>query len=463
MSFTPTQIATSIPLVTSGGELKFEASGLTISTGTKDAKLTTDADSLNSDTLFQAAGLASTEGLTVAKTSTFTGAMTAASTLTVAAGIYANGQIAISDAPTASTHAATKGYVDTQDALRLPLSGGTMNNYILVHQDASGAGGLCVRLRDVGNKPYIDWMDWAGNQLGYIQGTTANLNMYAKGDILLNSGGGQVRTSDAIYTSGGNNRFFGSATNFIYGGNNVHLDFYGGGGSVDSIGSRYGYIGYPSSGYLQIVNEVNSSSIFLRTDFAVVFQVPGEVARFQGEGLMIGKTSTSYAVEGHVHWYNGTHYSTTSTGNAANLYLNSINKTHAERWIWLGRNASWIGSVYQNGTSGAVFATTCDYRVKTIVGPVRNACERLMKLRPYRVTWNFDPERGETDDFMAHEVAEVVPDAVIGEKDAVDGEGKPDYQQMGESKLIPLMTASLQEVIERVGALERNIIPAQAA
>jgi hypothetical protein len=67
------------------------------------------------------------------------------------------------------------------------------------------------------------------------------------------------------------------------------------------------------------------------------------------------------------------------------------------------------------------------------------------------------------DGFLAHELAEVVPEAVVGEKDAVDAEGKPVYQGIDQSKLVPLLTAALQEALAkielltaRVSALEGN-------
>jgi hypothetical protein len=468
--FTTTQIATQVPIVTAGNELKFEATGLTIATGTKAAKLTTNALELVSDTRFTApqvwlTAATPTLGLSVAGTSTFVGAITAAAA-TFSGLVTANANVSAPNAPTTTSHLTNKAYVDAGDAARLSLSGGTMNNYILIHQDNSAAGGLCLRLRDVSNKPYIDWMDWAGNQLGWIQGTTANLTMYAKGDILLNSAGGQVRTSDAIYTTGGNSRFFSQATNLCGWANSCHLDFYGAGSHVDNVGSRYGYIGYAGSGHLRLRNEVNDCSMFLDTQFALVFGVGqsyAEVARFESSGLVIGKTVFNTGTEGHALFTNGTHYSTVSASGAANMYINRIGGTAGDRWVYFGRSGSWIGSIYQVGTTGTGYATSCDYRMKTIVGPILNACDRLMALKPWRVTWNDDPERGETDDFMAHEVAEIVPDAVNGVKDAVDDNGKPVYQHLAESKLITLTIAALQDVIGRVDAIERNIAPVLAA
>ena len=59
--------------------------------------------------------------------------------------------------------------------------------------------------------------------------------------------------------------------------------------------------------------------------------------------------------------------------------------------------------------------------------------------------------------FLAHEVQEVLPSVVTGTKDAVDEDGKDDYQQMDYSKLTPILTAALQEAITRIEALEAEV------
>ena len=61
------------------------------------------------------------------------------------------------------------------------------------------------------------------------------------------------------------------------------------------------------------------------------------------------------------------------------------------------------------------------------------------------------------DGFIAHEAAEVVPEAVHGEKDAVDSDGNPILQQIDQSKLVPLLTAALKEAILKIENLEQFI------
>ena len=461
MVFTPTLISTSVPFITAGGEVAFDATGLTVSTGTKDAKLTTDADSLNSDTLFQAPGLISTSTLNVASTSIFTGAVTASSTLTVNGAIYANAQLSITPAPTAATHAATKGYVDTADALRLPLSGGTMSNYILIHQDNSAAGGLCLRLRDVSNKPYIDWMDWAGNQLGWIQGTTAALTVWSKGDITLNSAGGQVRTVDAVYAAGGFRGFLhGPCLTLIGTGANVYTQYYGSGSSIDSAGSRSGWMGFSGNGHMQIRNECSGGYLYMYSTYGGLIFVANnaERARFDTSGhFLIGMSAANqYSDVGLDVAIDGEIYSIIAAGR--NLNCNHISGADANgaHFIRFSRSTSGagIGAIYQVGTSGTGYATSSDYRRKTVVSPIVNAVKRVQMLRPWRAIFNDDPDRGEVDVFIAHEAAEVLPDAVAGEKDAIDDEGNPVYQDFDYSRPTPLLAAAIQELADRVTALE---------
>ena len=64
--------------------------------------------------------------------------------------------------------------------------------------------------------------------------------------------------------------------------------------------------------------------------------------------------------------------------------------------------------------------------------------------------------------FVAHETQEIAPYAVTGEKDAVDGDGNPKYQQMDHSALVPLLTAALQEALQKIEALEARITALEA-
>ena len=63
---------------------------------------------------------------------------------------------------------------------------------------------------------------------------------------------------------------------------------------------------------------------------------------------------------------------------------------------------------------------------------------------------------------MAHEAQEIVPECVTGIKDAVDDDGNPVYQGIDQSKLVPLLTAALQEAIGRIETLEAEVTALKA-
>ena len=115
-----------------------------------------------------------------------------------------------------------------------------------------------------------------------------------------------------------------------------------------------------------------------------------------------------------------------------------------------------IGSITMNASSVS-YNTTSDYRLKENEEKISNAIDRLKNLKPIRFNWISEPEGEKVDGFLAHEVAEVVPEAVTGEKDAIDYKGDDDLQMLENSKLVPLLTAALQQAIDKIEALEQRI------
>lgn len=106
--------------------------------------------------------------------------------------------------------------------------------------------------------------------------------------------------------------------------------------------------------------------------------------------------------------------------------------------------------------SATAYNTSSDYRLKKDVKAVPQAVDRLMALKPVNFTWVNSPEE-KIDGFLAHELAEVIPNAVTGSKDAVDAEGKPEYQAVDLSKVVPLLTAALQEALRKIATLEEKL------
>jgi hypothetical protein len=149
--------------------------------------------------------------------------------------------------------------------------------------------------------------------------------------------------------------------------------------------------------------------------------------------------------------------------------------------VFLNGNGD-VGSIDTSGSS-TIYSTSSDYRLKENVVTDWDATTRLKQLKPSR--FNFIADANKTvDGFLAHEAQAVVPECVIGLKDAMkneeyevsaaveatyDDDGNeltaaveavmatrsvPDYQGIDQSKLVPLLVKTIQELEARITALE---------
>ena len=145
---------------------------------------------------------------------------------------------------------------------------------------------------------------------------------------------------------------------------------------------------------------------------------------------------------------------TTSTSGL--LFLNqSYNDTVARYQILFYRNEAIVGSI-TSSTSTTTYSTTSDYRLKENLNAISNGIDRVKQLNPLRFNFIANPEET-VDGFLAHEVDSIVPEAITGEKDALDEKGNIDPQQIDQSKLVPLLTAALQEAITKIETLEARV------
>jgi hypothetical protein len=137
-------------------------------------------------------------------------------------------------------------------------------------------------------------------------------------------------------------------------------------------------------------------------------------------------------------------------------------------------NQNLVGSInYNNSTTS--FTTSSDYRLKNTVAPMMGALAKVALLKPCTYKWNCDGSDGQG--FIAHELAEVVPQCVSGEKDAVetytDEEGveqtRPVHQGVDTSFLVATLTAAIQELkaindaqASRIETLEAKVAALEA-
>jgi hypothetical protein len=127
-------------------------------------------------------------------------------------------------------------------------------------------------------------------------------------------------------------------------------------------------------------------------------------------------------------------------------------------WMYNTTESANVGSILIN-TASVSYTTTSDYRLKENVTPVSDGISRLQQLKPSRFNFIADPSET-VDGFIAHEVQTVVPEAITGTKDAVDDDGNPVYQGIDQSKLVPLLTAALQEAVAKIESLEARLTAA---
>jgi hypothetical protein len=136
----------------------------------------------------------------------------------------------------------------------------------------------------------------------------------------------------------------------------------------------------------------------------------------------------------------------------------TFDDTDARNAVRFYRNETEVGSISVSTTATA-YNTSSDYRLKENVVPLIGAADRINQLQVHR--FNFIADPGKTvDGFLAHEAQAVVPECVTGEKDAVDADGNPVYQGIDQSKLVPLLTAALQEALQKIEDLEGRLTAA---
>jgi hypothetical protein len=157
-----------------------------------------------------------------------------------------------------------------------------------------------------------------------------------------------------------------------------------------------------------------------------------------GELVNTGSTLPSASVQGFGVQDQTIHTSATSTS-ARNHHI-----------FYNGNGA--VGSIKTSGSSTS-YNTSSDYRLKENVVELTGATDRLKQLEPKR--FNFIADADTTvDGFIAHEVQSIVPEAITGTHNEVDADGNPVYQGIDQSKLVPLLVATIQELEARITALE---------
>ena len=217
-----------------------------------------------------------------------------------------------------------------------------------------------------------------------------------------------------------------------------------------------------ASEHFQLRNTTNTSNFSafgVDSSFNLRFYVNGSNERMRihsGGQISIGNTVTTTLSTGI----------TLQPNSISSFYTVDNHTLHLGRGgsngeiIRFNRSATDVGSISVTTTSTA-YNTSSDYRLKENVTAISDGITRLKTLKPSRFNFKVDTDTT-VDGFLAHEVT-AVPEAITGTKDEVDSDNKPIYQQIDQSKLVPLLTAALQEAIAKIETLETEVAALKAA
>jgi len=131
-----------------------------------------------------------------------------------------------------------------------------------------------------------------------------------------------------------------------------------------------------------------------------------------------------------------------------------------------------VGWVMTDGDGTASYNSASDYRLKENVVAITDGIAKVKQLKPYRFNFKTAGTSQVVQGFFAHEVSPVVPNAVDGAKDAIAAEdnentghkkGDPIYQGLDTAKMVPILTAALQEAITKIETLETKVAALEAA
>jgi hypothetical protein len=220
--------------------------------------------------------------------------------------------------------------------------------------------------------------------------------------------------------------------------------------SDQKILAPFGSAGAPT--YTNI-NDTNTGMFFPTFDIIAWSTNGSERMRLDNVGeLLIGKTVLNYRGNG-VQTEN-TARTLGVTNNIINPCIYCSKEGATGDMMNFYYNGTSRGSITTNG-SNIAYNTSSDYRLKENIAPMIGALDRVALLKPVTFRWKEDGSASEG--FIAHELQEVVPDAVTGEKDALDEKGNPKYQGVDSSFLVATLTAAIQELSAKVDTLQAEL------
>ena len=396
---------------------------------------------------------------------------------TTMAGIYGNGAAASNlyyEVPSGQNH-----YFGIADSTKMTLdSAGNLGLGVTPSAWLSTVKALQVNsaaLYSAGNELYLSANEFTNSSAANIYKNTGFATLYAQ-----NSGQHRWYTSGTLAGTQGNPISFTQAMTLDEGGKlllgttsspsqqaaiyRTSATTSNGALLLDGNGN-YAGIQFAQSGNLRGSLSTDAVSLYMTHESNIVFNTGGssnvggsERARIDSSGnLLVGATATSAYFDAKANFYSPATYSAHAgrQGGAANaavqvLWHEATSGDNLFVSFLTETSPTYRGSISYNRAGGLVaYNVTSDYRAKDISGPVTNSGALIDSVPVYM--GKMKDATQERPMFIAHEVPAY---AHTGEKDAVDKDGKPVYQQMDASALIPVMWAELQSLRARVAQLE---------
>ena len=233
----------------------------------------------------------------------------------------------------------------------------------------------------------------------------------------------------------------------------LHIKSADSGASVDGNADELVIEGSGQSGITIASGNDQKGNIFFADDGStaqgkIIYDHSSDVLRFDSAG------SEAMRIDSSRRLFIGTTSQVTGEGllqikGSTNLSAFQVNSNGLVAIRFFNASGSGVGGITVNA-SGTVYATSSDYRLKENEVAISDGITRLKTLKPYKFNFKTEPDT-KVDGFFAHEVSNVVPEAIQGEKDGEEMQG------IDQSKLVPLLTAALQEAVTKIEALEARV------
>ena len=292
-----------------------------------------------------------------------------------------------------------------------------------------------------------------------LQGTDSNTGInFGSDTVNINTGGTTRATFDSNGRLGLGTTSPDSAIGIIGTGSDAatRINFTDGSGKAN-INGRYGNLSFQ----VDTDDAVSGSLMQFITDGT-------EMMRIQNTGTVAIGKPTGHGNGGvpGIELHSTNHYIMGIRDGGTAMFLGR--NTSTGTLINFIYSANSIGQISTNGSS-TTYATSSDYRLKENVTAISDGITRLKTLKPYRFNFKADSSTV-VDGFLAHEVT-AVPEAITGTKDETYKEdddkigvkaGDPKYQSIDQSKLVPLLTAALQEAVAKIEVLETKVAALEA-